>query len=87
VRKAQERERFGPTLTGPSTSMSGYPPELDQARFLLVQRQGKLSKAFQEVGPHPPRVILALKAHHKVVAISYDDHSAQRIALSPLMDP
>jgi hypothetical protein len=67
--------------------MGRNPPELDQARFLLVQRQGKLSKAFLEVGPHPPRVILALKAHYKVVAISHDDDCAERIALAPLMDP
>jgi len=45
VRKAQERECFRPTLTQSRTSMGGDPPELDQARFLLVQRQGKFPEA------------------------------------------
>ena len=46
VRKAQEREFFGPTLTQSRASMGGDPPELDQARFLLMQRQGRLPEAF-----------------------------------------
>ncbi len=53
--------------------MGGDPPELDQARFLLVQRQTKLSEAFPEIGPHPPCITFVLKAHHEVVAIPYDD--------------
>jgi hypothetical protein len=67
--------------------MGGDPPELDQARFLLMQCQGELPEACLEVGPHLPRVILALKAHHEVVAIPHDDNGAHRIALAPLMDP
>ncbi len=87
VRKAQERECFGPTLTRSRASMGGEPPELDQSRFLLMQRQGGLSKAFLEIGPHPPCIILSLKAHHEIIAIPHDDHGAHRMALAPLMNP
>jgi hypothetical protein len=66
VREAQERERLGPTLTGTRTSMGGDPPELDQSRLLLMQRQRELSEALHEIGPQPPCILLALEAHHEV---------------------
>ena len=67
--------------------MGGNPPELDQSRLLLVQRQRELSEALHEIGPHPPCILLTLEAHHEVIAVPHDDDGTQRIALTPLMDP
>ena len=52
-----------------------------------MERQLKLRKTLLEIGHHPSRLGLVLKAHHKVVAVAHDDHSSLCVAFPPLMDP
>jgi hypothetical protein len=51
-------------------------------RWLRRRRQSN-----QMVRQHSPGIRRALKAHHEVVGVTHDRHSAARMTSSPLMDP
>ena len=83
VRKPQEvkRLRFAvPTLAPIRFRIT---PELDDARFVSVQRQSEPREPFTQFSMEPFRVVTMLKSHNEVVRKTNENHFSARLLLSP----
>ena len=87
LRFALEGERLRSPLVVPCTSDGRQTPKLDQTGLLSMERQTKLRQPLWKIGQHPLCTGLALEAHHEVVGIADDGHTAPSGSPSPLMHP
>ena len=79
---------------GPWTPPATLPPsqgrqaaELDQSRFVLMERQAELGQPFFEVRQHPLCISHLLEAHDDVVGVAHDRNPAVCMPAAPLVDP
>lgn len=87
MRETQEVECLRPTLAAPEAIRGRRRPQLDQPRLFRMQRQTELLDSLLEFGQTPLRRCSALEPHHEVIRPSDDDHVADALRFSPVMDP
>ncbi len=85
--EAKKVESLGPALSTPLPSFGGEPSELDHARFLGMQFQVELAESLPQLFQEPPGILFMLETDHEVIRVTYDDHIAARLRLSPLVGP
>jgi len=87
VSETQEGEGLWFSLATLLPVSSGEPPELDQSCLVRVQFQTELCQPFPKLSDEQLGFSSVLKAHHKIVCVTDDDHIALRDFLTPGLDP
>ena len=85
-RKVEKVERLRFPFSTLPLIIDREPTELQQARFLGMQRQVELLHSFREFCPELVGIRFALESNHDVVRESYHDHIAVRTLLTPRLD-
>ena len=87
MREAEEVERLRPTLATTGPPIDRIPPELQNPRLRLVQRQTEPAEPDTQVGEERLGIPGALEADDTVVSISDDDDVTLDLVLPPAVRP
>jgi len=83
VGETQKRKGLRLSLAALLSVLSGVPPELDQSCLVRMSLQAELSQPFPKLLKEPLGVGPVLKAHHKIICVTDDNHIAVRHFLAP----
>src|SRR6266536_5092878 len=87
MREAKKVECFRLPLAAPFATFGCVAAKLDHARFLGMQFQFELGKAFCQLFVEPLGVRLVLKTHDEVIGPANDDYLALGLGLTPVLHP
>ena len=87
MREPEEVERLRLALASPLPLLDCVTPEFNQARFVRVKFQPKLSQAVLPVVEEPLRIWLPLESQDDIIGVPDDNHVAGCRLTPPPPDP
>ena len=87
MREPQEVEGLWFAATAISPMAFRITTELDDPRFVGMQRQAELCESLAQLGQEPLRFMMMLESGHEVIGEADEDHLPMRLLLPPLLDP